>query len=101
MSESNKKMCPLLKKQCIEMDCVWYTSVYGTTDEGAVVEQWNCAMNWLPNLLIESSIHQRNTGASVEKFRNEMVKANEKTAEVFKLMIDVSEPHSQKTLTIK
>jgi hypothetical protein len=34
-------------------------------------------MAWLPMLLIENSQQQRQTGAAVESFRNEMVKANE------------------------
>ena len=34
-------------------------------------------MAWLPHLLIENSGQQRQTGAAVESFRNEMVKANE------------------------
>lgn len=34
-------------------------------------------MAWLPVLMIENSQQQRHTGAAVESFRNEMVKANE------------------------
>jgi hypothetical protein len=34
-------------------------------------------MAWMPILAIENSQQQRQTGAAVESFRNEMVKANE------------------------
>lgn len=44
---------------------------------GKDVDEWSCAVAWLPVLLIENSQQQRSTGAAVESFRNEMVKANE------------------------
>jgi hypothetical protein len=34
-------------------------------------------MAWMPMLTIENSQQQRQTGAAIESFRNEMVKANE------------------------
>ncbi|MGO4836635.1 hypothetical protein AB4144_30755, partial [Rhizobiaceae sp. 2RAB30] len=39
--------------------------------------EWNCTIAFLPLLLIENSGQQRQTGAAVESFRNEMVKAND------------------------
>lgn len=41
-----------------------------------------CAITWLPMLLIENSQQQRQTGAAVESFRNEMVKANDTTSQI-------------------
>jgi len=49
---------------------------------GAEVDEWACAIAWLPMLLIENSQQQRQTGAAVESFRNEMVKANEVSQQV-------------------
>jgi hypothetical protein len=46
---------------------------------GQEVDEWGCSMAWLPVLMIENSQQQRQTGAAVESFRNEMVKANEVT----------------------
>lgn len=43
---------------------------------GADFDEWGCAMAWLPILTIENSQQQRQTGAAVESFRNEMVEAN-------------------------
>jgi len=47
------------------------------TNTGKDVENWECAVSWLPMLLIENAGQQRQTGAAVESFRNEVVKANE------------------------
>jgi hypothetical protein len=70
--------CPLIKKDCIGLKCSWYTHVRGMNpNTGQEVDEWSCAINWLPMMLIENSQQQRSTGAAVESFRNEMVKANE------------------------
>lgn len=71
-------LCPLLKKDCVQMQCSWFTQLRGKNPQtGADVDEWGCAVTWLPMLLIENSQQQRQTGAAVESFRNEMVKANE------------------------
>ncbi len=60
------------------MQCSWFTQLRGKNPQtGADVDEWGCAVTWLPMLLIENSQQQRQTGAAVESFRNEMVKANE------------------------
>jgi len=78
-----KTVCPLgtecetVKDGAIHR-CAWYTKVRGVNQNtGEEVDDWGCAMNWMPFLLIENSGMQRQTGAAVESFRNEMVKANE------------------------
>tara|TARA_R110001632_G_scaffold187353_1_gene307799 strand:- start:103 stop:489 length:387 start_codon:yes stop_codon:yes gene_type:complete len=43
---------------------------------GSNVQEWGCSIAWLPLLLVENSGQQVKTTASVESFRNEMVKAN-------------------------
>jgi len=43
------------------------------------VDHWACSFAWMPMLLIENSQMQRQTGAAVESFRNEMVRSNENT----------------------
>ena len=44
---------------------------------GEEVDEYGCSMAWMPMLMIENSQQQRSTGAAVESFRNEMVKAND------------------------
>jgi len=74
----NGTFCPLIKKDCIGLTCAWYTRVQGyDMNSGNQVDSYECAISWLPMLLIENSGQQRQTGAAVESFRNEMVKANE------------------------
>jgi hypothetical protein len=70
--------CPLIKKDCIGLQCSWFTQVRGhNPNTGKEVDEWACAIAWLPILLIENSQQQRSTGAAVESFRNEVVKAND------------------------
>jgi hypothetical protein len=72
------KYCPLIKKDCIGLQCAWFTQVRGQNpNTGKEVDEWACAIAWMPVLMIENSQQQRQTGAAVESFRNEMVKANE------------------------
>jgi hypothetical protein len=69
--------CPLLKKDCIENKCEWYHQVRGMNpNTGEPVDEWQCAVNLLPVLLIENSQQQRSTSAAVESFRNETVKSS-------------------------
>lgn len=75
--------CPLIKKECIGLQCSWFTQVRGTNpNTGQEVDEWACAISWLPILLIENSQQQRSTGSAIESFRNEMVKANESAQQV-------------------
>lgn len=70
--------CPLIKKDCLGIKCSWFTQMRGTNpNTGKDVDEWGCAITWLPVLLVENSQQQRQTGAAVESFRNEMVNANE------------------------
>ncbi len=70
--------CPLIKKNCIENKCQWFCQVRGVNpNTGEPVDEWTCAINLLPILLIENSKQQRSTSAAVESFRNETVKQNE------------------------
>lgn len=75
--------CPLIKKECIGLKCAWYTHVRGMNpNTGQEVDEWSCAINWLPMMLIENSQQQRSTSAAVESFRNEMVNANQTNVNV-------------------
>jgi hypothetical protein len=44
---------------------------------GQDVNEFGCAISWLPMLLIEGSQQTRQAGSAIESFRNEMVRANE------------------------
>ena len=95
----NGTFCPLIKKDCVGLTCAWYTRVQGyDMNSGNQVDNYECAISWLPMLLIENSGQQRQTGAAVESFRNEMVKANEVNTQ---LILAASEPQQPKLLRSK
>ena len=73
-----KTNCPLNNfKPCKELECAWFTQIRGhNPNTGAELDEWGCAISWMPILMIENSQQQRSTGAAVESFRNEMVKSN-------------------------
>lgn len=87
MKKSN--YCPLLKKDCIENKCSWYCQVRGfNPNTGQPVDEWQCAINLLPVLLIENSQQQRSTAAAVESFRNESIKQNTNFTQLIKCAIN-------------
>lgn len=74
--------------------CPWYTQVRGSNPQtGEDVDEWKCAIAWLPMMLIENSGMQRQTGAAVESFRNEMVKQNTQLVEFYKNRSLTNESH--------
>lgn len=84
MKIESKANCPLDNfNPCRQLGCAWFMKVVGKNpNTGQEVDDWGCAMNWLPVLMIENSQQQRQTGAAVESFRNEMVKANEASQKI-------------------
>ena len=73
-----KQNCPLNDfSPCKQFDCAWFMKIDGKNpNDGKVIEEWGCAMAWLPVLLLENAQQSRQTGAAVESFRNEMVEVN-------------------------
>lgn len=73
-----KHNCPLNAfEPCKQLDCAWFVKLAGTDpNTGKPVDEFGCAMAWMPMLLIENAQQSRQTGAAVESFRNEMVKQN-------------------------
>lgn len=80
-SKPKTDVCPLLKSECIEASCKWWTAVMGKNPQtGQDINMQDCAVKWLPTLLIENSKVGRETGAAVESFRNEMTNSNNQLA---------------------
>lgn len=92
MATEKKILCPLMGEECVEdgairngelVTCRFWVHVLGKDPQtGKDVDNADCAFAWTPILLIENSQQQRSTGAAVESFRNEMVKANEGTQQL-------------------
>ena len=79
-----KNNCPLNNfEPCKELECPWFMKVVGKDPQSEkAIEDWGCAVTWIPVLTIENSQQQRQTGAAVESFRNEMVKSNEASQQI-------------------
>jgi len=88
MAKDAKIICPLMGGEpCVEdgsirdgelVACRFWVYVHGKNPQtGEDVKSGDCAMSWTPMLLIENSKVNRETGAAVESFRNEMVKSND------------------------
>ncbi len=86
MKIESKANCPLDNfNPCRQTDCAWFTQLRGNNpNTGEPIDEWGCAIAWIPVLLIENSQQQRQTGAAVESFRNEVVKSNEQTTLLLK-----------------
>ena len=73
--KEEKADCPLWKAPCKEHGCRWFKYIRGTDpNTGQPVDKWDCAIAWLPMLMIEMSLFERQTGASTDKVANEVKK---------------------------
>lgn len=75
--------CPLGSK-CEEVRdgaihrCAWFTKLQGQNPStGESMDEWGCAISWMPILSVEMSRTNRGQTAALESFRNEMVSGNE------------------------
>lgn len=79
MQLENEHGCPLDGfRKCRQLKCAWFAKITGhQVNDGKLVEEWACAIAWVPALALEIAGQARATGAAVESLRNEVVKANE------------------------
>lgn len=88
MAKDAKIICPMMGgDECVEdgairngelVKCRFWIHVQGQNPQtGETVSNGDCAMAWMPVLLIENSKVNRETGASVESMRNESVTASQ------------------------
>ena len=71
------KNCPLYQKDMSTVchKCAWWTQLRGKNPQSNQdIDEWGCAVAWLPILLIEGAQQTRQAGAAIESTRNEMVK---------------------------
>jgi len=83
-----KNHCPLDGFQpCRKLDCAWFTQLRGKDPQSEQeIDEWGCAIAWLPLMLVENAQQQRQTAAAVESFRNEMVNANRSNLQVLQVL---------------
>ena len=85
MAQAKKILCPMMGGECVEdgairngelVACRFWVTVQGMHPQtGETISNGDCAIAWTPILMIENSKVNRETGAAVESFRNEMVNA--------------------------
>lgn len=73
-------ICPLLssvrKQECIENKCKFWTHLMGKNPQGeGVIDQFGCAIEFLPILLVENAQMIRQTAASTDKVANQVQKS--------------------------
>jgi hypothetical protein len=76
------RICPLMKQDMslVCHKCPLWVMLRGKDPQSEeMIDRWDCSLALIPVLMIENSQVQRQTGAAVESFRNEMVKANGET----------------------
>jgi hypothetical protein len=84
MAKDAKIICPMMGgDECVEdgairngelVKCRFWVTVQGKHPQtGEIVNNGDCAIAWMPVLLIENSKVNRETGAAVESMRNESV----------------------------
>jgi hypothetical protein len=58
--------------------CAWYTKMVGLDpNTGKEIDDWACAMSWMPMLQVEMSSTNRGQTQALESFRNETIKGQE------------------------
>lgn len=87
-----KDNCPLNGfEPCKQLDCAWFVQMRGTDpNSGKEVDEHSCGIAWLPMLLVENAAQNRQTGAAIESFRNEMVKANASSQNLLKVAAEMN-----------
>jgi hypothetical protein len=97
MKLETKTNCPLDNfNPCRQLDCAWFMKIRGNNpNTGQEIDEYGCSVAWLPVLMIENSQQQRQTGAAVESFRNEMVKNNELSQRVLLTAVGITQPSQQ------
>lgn len=67
-------MCPLIKKKCIQHECRFWIHVTGKHPQSGVsLDHFDCAVAWLPVLLVDNARHTVGVQAAVESMRNEVI----------------------------
>jgi hypothetical protein len=95
-----KDNCPLNSfKPCKKLDCAWFVKLAGTDpNTGKQIDEFGCAVAWLPIMLIENAQQSRQTGSAVESFRNEMVRQSEQSHE---LLTKIQKPNLIDLIEVK
>jgi len=81
-----KNGCPLHNfEPCKQLDCAWFTKLAGKNPQGQKeIEEWGCAVTFMPILMVANTNSNTRTQAAVESFRNKMVSQQEELLQLAK-----------------
>ncbi len=88
-----KIICPLgLECEEIKNDqlhrCRWYIKIIGKGPQSEkMIDEWDCALAWMPMLLIENAMTNRGQTAAIESLRNEAKKQQEEFNQIISIGI--------------
>ena len=67
---------PKSQQECIKHDCEFYTHLQGMNPQtGQPMDQFGCAVSWLPVLMVENAGEARKVAAEINKHTNVFVQA--------------------------
>ena len=86
MELKSKNGCPLHNfEPCKQLDCAWFTKIAGKNPQGQKeVEEWGCAVTFMPILMVANTNSNTRTQAAIESFRNKMVSQQEELLQLAK-----------------
>tara|TARA_R100000654_G_scaffold1881_4_gene6976 strand:- start:4035 stop:4325 length:291 start_codon:yes stop_codon:yes gene_type:complete len=86
MELKSKNGCPLHNfEPCKQLDCAWFTKLAGKNPQGEKeIEEWGCAITFMPILMVANTNSNVRTQAAVESFRNIMVKQQDELLQLAK-----------------
>ena len=86
MELKSKNGCPLHNfEPCKQLDCAWFTKIAGKNPQGQKeIEEWGCAVTFMPILMVANTNSNTRTQAAVESFRNKMVSQQDELLQLAK-----------------
>jgi len=101
--KETKIICPMMGGEpCVEdgairngelVKCRFWVHVQGQNPQtGKTVSNGDCAMAWIPVLMIENSKVNRETGAAVESMRNESVTTGQQVTNALMQVASINMP---------
>lgn len=83
--------CPLWQAPCKKEKCRWWKNVIGTNpNTGETINQGDCAIAFLPFLLIENTQQARQAGASSDKVATEINQFHRSMVDLNALSLEIA-----------
>lgn len=88
----NGKFCPLIRKNCVEHKCAWYTNLIGKDPQtNQDINNWGCSVAFTPILQMEAARMSRGTTASIDNLRKEHEEASQMQAKLMSAQVQLTQ----------